>query len=81
LSADAKLDKGLESAMAKDFIEEKIPFIDLIDEFTGLNTKKYLTKNPRAMFSLMKQPGVQNLLGKFMGNNGAQGSNQSRGRM
>jgi len=80
LSADAKLDKGLESAMAKDFIEEKIPFIDLIDEFTGLNTKKYLTKNPRAMFSLMKQPGVQNLIAKFMGNNGAQ-PGQSQGRM
>lgn len=77
LSADRKLEKGLEKAMVKDIMEEKIPVLglgaDLIDDFLGYNVKSYIMKNPRAVFQILAQPGVQTFLTGLMGrNNGAQ---------
>ena len=89
LSGDARLEKGLKSAITQDIIEEKFPLLDagagLLNEFTGFNVKKYITKNPEALMQLigMAQKNGINLAG-LMGNNGA-GSNpanqSSRGRM
>ena len=71
LSVGAKLDKGLEEAFAKDFIEEKLPLVgaaaDAIKDFTGYNVKKYLTKNPRAAMQLLGNPQVQAFLKNFSG--------------
>ena len=85
LSVNSKLEKGLKGAMAKDILEEKMPLLDagagLLKEFTGYNVKQYIAKNPDALMQLLGMPQVQGLLANFMGNNGAQGPSQSRGRM
>ena len=86
LSGDARLEKGLKGAIAQDIIEEKFPLLDaatgILKDFTGYNVKKYITKNPEAAMQLigMAQKNGINLDG-LMGNNGAQGPSQSRGRM
>ena len=89
LSGDARLEKGLKSAITQDIIEEKFPLLDagagILKEFTGFNVKKYITKNPEALMQLigMAQKNGINFAG-FMGNNGAEGGippSQSRGSM
>ena len=82
LSGDARLEKGLKSAISQDIIEEKFPLLDagagILGEFTGFNVKKYITKNPEALMQLIgvAQKNGINLAG-LMGNNGAQGPGQS----
>ena len=71
LSVDSKLDKGLEQALAKDIIEDKLPLLDagagLLKEFTGYNVKKYIAKNPRALIQLLGNRQVQGFLKNFGG--------------
>ena len=86
LSVDAKLDKGLEEALAKDIIEDKLPLLDagagLLKEFTGYNVKKYIAKNPRALIQLLGNPQVQGFLKNFAGGGILQSNNPgNRGRM
>jgi len=57
LGADAKLEKGLESAITQDIIEDKFPLIEMAGDFAGINVKKYLVKNPRAISQLLKLAG------------------------
>ena len=86
LSVDAKLEKGLKSAISQDIIEEKFPLLDagagILNDFTGYNVKKYITKNPEALMQLIglaQKNGIN--FGQFLGNDGAQNPSQSRGRM
>ena len=52
LSGPARLDKGLKGAMAQDIVEQKMPMVNLIGDFLGFNTKKYIGKHPEAMMQL-----------------------------
>lgn len=52
LGANAKIEKGLKSAITQDIIEEKMPIINLIGEFMGINTKQYIAKHPEAIAQL-----------------------------
>lgn len=52
LSGPARLDKGLKGAMAQDIVEQKMPMVNLIGDFLGINTKKYIGKHPEAMMQL-----------------------------
>ena len=63
LSGPARLDKGLKGAMAQDIVEEKMPMVNLIGDFLGFNTKKYIGKHPEAMMQLgsMLAPMLGNL--------------------
>lgn len=84
MGVDAKLSKGLKTAMTQDILEEKMPLLnlglDVAGDMTGYNVKKYITKNPEAigqLFSMIapgiaKAGGINALMGK---NNGR--SNQS----
>jgi len=71
LGADAKLEKGLEGAMALDIVENKMPLLNLAGDIFGFNTKKYIAKNPRALGQLLKlaAPYLQNFNLGSMGNN------------
>lgn len=53
LSGKARLDKGLKGALAKDVIDQKFPALNLISEFLGENTKKYISKNPDGVLQLL----------------------------
>ena len=57
MGADAKLEKGLEGAIAQDMIENKFPLLELAGDFAGFNVKKYLVKNPRAIRQLLQLAG------------------------
>lgn len=73
LSGNARLEKGLKGAITKDVIDEKMPIINLVGDFMGINTKKYITKHPDAMAQIMRMFGPQ--IQQFMqgrGNNGGQ---------
>lgn len=63
LSGPARLDKGLKGAMALDVVEEKMPLINLVGDFMGINTKKYIAKHPEALAQLvgMAGPYLKNL--------------------
>jgi len=63
LSGPARLDKGLKGAMAQDIVEQKMPMVNLIGDFLGFNTKKYIGKHPEAMMQLggMLAPMLGNL--------------------
>ena len=52
LSGPARLEKGLKGAIAQDIVEEKMPMVNLIGDFLGFNTKKYIGKHPEAMMQL-----------------------------
>jgi len=73
LSGPARLEKGLKGAIAQDIVEEKMPMVNLIGDFLGINTKKYIGKHPEAMMQLgqMLAPMLKNVkLGQP--NNGGQ---------
>lgn len=79
LGADAKLSKGLKTAMTQDILDEKVPLLNLgleiAGDVVGYNVKRYVTKNPEAIGQLIslvapgvaKAGGLNALLGK---NNG-----------
>jgi len=70
LSGPARLDKGLKGAIAQDVVEEKMPMLNLIGDFLGINTKKYIGKHPEAMLQLYQQ--FAPMLGKMkVGGNSA----------
>ena len=62
LGAQAKIEKGLQGAFAADIIENKMPILDLIGEFAGINVKKYITKHPQAIAQIVQMfgPMMQN---------------------
>jgi len=76
LGANAKIEKGLQGAMALDVVENKMPVINLIGDFLGFNTKQYISKNPQAIGQILRMAGP--LLKNFnlgnLGNNGTQGT-------
>jgi len=81
LSGQARMEKGLKGAIAADIIEEKMPLVNMIGDFVGINTKKYITKHPDAMGQLasLAGPYLQQFLNQR--NNGVgQGQNVSSGR-
>jgi len=55
LSGPARLEKGLKGAIAQDIVEEKMPMLNLIGDFLGINTKQYIGKHPEAMMQLYQQ--------------------------
>jgi len=52
LSGQARLEKGLKSAIAQDVIEQKAPLLNLIGDFLGVNTKQYIAKHPEAFMQI-----------------------------
>jgi len=79
LSGPARLDKGLKGAIAADVVEEKMPILNLIGDFMGINTTKYVQKHPEAMLQLAKQFLPQIMGAQQQRNN--PGSNNSVPRM
>jgi len=73
LSGQARVEKGLKGAIALDVVENKMPLINLVGDFMGINTKQYITKHPEALAQIysMIPPGM--LKGFNLGNDG--GSN------
>ena len=63
LSGPARLEKGLKGAIASDIVDQQMPMVNLIGEFMGINTKKYISKHPEAMMQLggMLAPMLQNI--------------------
>lgn len=55
LSGQARLEKGLKSAMTQDLIDNQMPILNLIGDFLGINTKKYIAKHPEAFMQLAQQ--------------------------
>lgn len=55
LSGQARLEKGLKGAIASDVVENKMPILNLIGDFMGINTKQYVAKHPDAMMQLAAQ--------------------------
>lgn len=52
LGAQAKIEKGLKSAITQDIVDKKMPIVNLIGEFMGINTKQYISKHPEAIAQL-----------------------------
>ena len=55
LSGQARLEKGLKSAMTQDLIDNQMPILNLLGDFLGINTKKYIAKHPEAFMQLAQQ--------------------------
>lgn len=55
LSGQARLEKGLKAAITQDLIDNQMPILNLIGDFLGINTKKYIAKHPEAFLQLMQQ--------------------------
>lgn len=68
LSVDSKLQSGLKNAMVSDAVDNQFPMLNLIGDFLGINTKKYLTKHPQAIMQLA--PMLQGFMNRT--NNGGQ---------
>lgn len=69
LSGQARLEKGLKGAMAKDIVDNKMPLLSLVGDFLGYNVKQYIGKNPDALMQLVSMPQIQGLLANMSGNN------------
>jgi hypothetical protein len=67
LGAQAKVEKGLQSAIAQDIVEEKMPLLNLVGDFLGFNTKQYIAKHPAAIGQIAQLAAP--LLGQFTGQN------------
>jgi len=57
LSGPARMEKGLKKAFTEDIIDEKLPILNLLDSFAGVNVKKYITKNPEALMQILQFAG------------------------
>jgi hypothetical protein len=68
LSVDSKLQNGLKSAMVSDAVDNQFPMLNLVGDFLGINTKKYLTKHPQALMQLA--PMLQGFMQKNPNNSG-----------
>jgi len=68
ISGQARLEKGLKGALAQDIVEQNMPILNLIGDFLGINTKKYIAKHPEAFLQLLQQFGP--MLMKFRLNQG-----------
>ena len=55
ISGQARLEKGLKGALAQDIVEQNMPILNLVGDFLGINTKKYIAKHPEAFLQLMQQ--------------------------
>ena len=55
LSGQARLEKGLKSALTQDLVDNQMPILNLIGDFLGINTKKYIAKHPEAFMQLAQQ--------------------------
>jgi len=81
LGASSKLEKGLKGAFAKDIIDQKVPWLSLLDHFAGINVKSYIAKNPDAALNLLSNPSVQKIIANFQGKNSPGSGNRSYGAM
>ena len=82
ISGQARLEKGLKGALAQDIVEQNMPILNLVGDFLGINTKKYIAKHPEAFLQLMQQ--FAPMLMKFklgQGNSGASYPNPYKGGM
>jgi hypothetical protein len=70
LSGNARLEKGLKGAIAQDVLEKKAPIINLVGDFLGINTSKYVAKHPDAMLQLVQKFAPQLAQLNLSGNNG-----------
>lgn len=61
LGAQSKIEKGLKGAMAQDAIDKKMPLLNLVGQFLGINTAEYIAKNPHALAQLAP------IINSFMG--------------
>jgi len=52
LSVNSKLESGLKSAITTDAINKKMPLLNLVGDFLGINTQEYITKHPDALMQL-----------------------------
>ena len=57
ISGQARLEKGLKSALTQDIIDQNMPILNLIGDFLGINTKKYIAKHPEAFIQLLQHFG------------------------
>jgi len=73
MGAQAKIEKGLQGAIASDIVENKMPIINLLGEFMGFNVKQYISKHPQALGQLLQMAGPY-LKQLNLGNNGAIGT-------
>ena len=55
LSGQARLEKGLKSALTQDLVDNQMPILNLLGDFLGINTKKYIAKHPEAFMQLAQQ--------------------------
>jgi len=82
ISGQARLEKGLKAALTQDIIDQNMPILNLIGDFLGINTRKYIAKHPEAFIQLMQQFGP--MLMKFrlgQGNSGSSYPNPYEGGM
>ena len=82
ISGQARLEKGLKGALAQDIVEQNMPILNLVGDFLGINTKKYIAKHPEAFLQLMQQ--FAPMLMKFklgQGNSGGNYPNPYEGGM
>jgi len=82
ISGQARLEKGLKGALAQDIVEQNMPILNLVGDFLGINTKKYIAKHPEAFLQLMQQ--FAPMLMKFklgQGNSGGSYPNPYEGGM
>jgi len=70
LGAEAKIEKGLKSAITQDVLDNKAPLLGMALDMVGINTKQYISKHPEAIGQLAQiaAPYMKNLnLEKLMG--------------
>jgi len=71
LSVNSKLDSGLKTAITTDAINKKMPLLNLVGDFLGVNTQEYITKHPDALMQLA--PMLKGFLGSGPRNDGSGG--------
>ena len=81
LSGNARLEKGLKGAIAKDILDNKMPLLSLVGDFFGYNVKQYVGKNPDALMQLISMPQVQGLMANVMGHNSPGSNAKAQGVM
>jgi len=72
LGAEAKIEKGLKSAITQDVLDNKAPLLGMALDMMGINTKQYIAKHPEAIGQLAQiaAPYMKNLnLGQLMKGN------------
>lgn len=77
LSGQSRLESGLKGAMTKDFIDQQVPMLKLLEPILGKETFKYITKNPEAVGQLIQlaAPLLQNINAGSLAGGGPRSNN------